>query len=153
MRVGVYGLALIVAIGPSIPRGSGACSYPLRHGWDFGDTPTIENDRTPPTLAMTSRVERYGGGACADCPGMGYVVFTPTATDDRTPVDFIRYRFEIVRGTPPFEFIYDTYGVDYDRIIGMMFDVDADDFSFDVKVTAVDISGNESPPVVLKIEG
>lgn len=159
MRVGDYGLAFLIAMGPSIPRPTGACSILPRFNADVGEQPMTPGDTTPPTFGVTYRIERpnnfQGGGCDHVCAQFGYIVFEPTPMDDRTPVEFVRYRFEIVDGTPPTYAYFEgtEYRIDYDGTIGLSFDKDTGDFTFDVKITAIDLGGNESAPVVLTIDG
>ncbi|MFN0251736.1 MAG: hypothetical protein ACKV2T_32970 [Kofleriaceae bacterium] len=159
MHKGVYGLAVVIALGPSIPKLVGACTVEWRYnGYSDDNRPETPGDTTPPTLSVAYHFDRTGAGCGNSGPcdtNWSFLVLVPTPTDDRTPAEFIHYRLEVIRGTPPEPSWQDlgfVHGVDRDGEIGLTFDDDVDDFTFDLQITAVDISGNASEPFVLTIE-
>jgi hypothetical protein len=158
MRMGVYGLAFLIALGPSIPRLVGACSVIQRYnGYSSDDRPQTPGDTTPPSLSVTYHFDRTASGCGNDGPcdtNLSFLVLVPTPSDDQTPPEFIHYRLEILGGTPLIDGwqLDDIHGISRDGVIGMTFDDDIEDFEFDLQITAIDINGNASEPFVLTIE-
>ena len=156
---------LLFVLAPSIPRPVGACSLAPRDGGGWYEEPLL-GDSTPP-VAPTASYSIYrpaddddaNVGCMASCgPGPAYVLLDLTTTDDMTPAERIGYKFAIVGGQPPKNFLYDQIlTVDpYSRSgteLGLSFDRRSAPFSFDLEITAIDQNGNESVPVVIEIDG
>lgn len=161
MKVG-YVAAVIIALAPSIPRLTGACSVPLMFGY-WSKAP-LAGDTSAPTNVMFDVVINHDDGfqGCGnDCFDMSFLVLEPRATDDHTPPERIGYRFRVVAGeaAPSLDLPREndtltayTGFTDRDMYIAFPFDYDATSFSFDLEVIAVDESGNESAPIVLEID-
>ena len=155
---------LLLVLAPSIPRTIGACSLAARHGtwWEEvqpGDTTGPTNLTAGYSVDRPDESDGGGVGCTASCgSGPAYVVLDVSATDDATPRERIGYKFAIVGGQPPKNLDYtQVYAIDtYSETggeIGLWFDRDAGAFSFDLEITAVDTSGNESTPIVIAIDG
>lgn len=159
-----YVAAVIIAVAPSIPQLTGACSIPLMYG-SWGRAP-IAGDTSAPTNVevdvLVDRGDEFGGCECGDaCPQMTFLVFDVNATDDHTPAERIGYRFTVVDGEPPPSLYlrddetYTTYRDtrrDY-GFIGFMLGSHVGRFRFDIEIVAVDESGNESAPIVMTVDG
>jgi hypothetical protein len=158
---------LLIVLTPSIPRPVGACSLAPRDGGWHNNDPLYALDTTPPSAVTASytvlraKDDGGGGGGCgiASCgPAPSYVLLSLSATDDRAAVDRLGYTFAIVDGQPPRYFNYenvlkvDPYSASGTEL-GLSFDTDAAPFSFDLEIRAVDLNGNEGPPIVMTIEG
>ncbi len=163
-----YVVAALLVLAPSIPRPIGACSFAQRNGGLWSARP-IEGDTQGPTLLGAEyRVERPADDDSIGCgrscgPGSGYIVLQLSAQDDLSAREDIAYRFEILGGTMPPGFEAESYFVEVafrpdsdivDAIeLGLSVSRDAGSFAFDLQITAIDLNGNESTPIVIEIEG
>lgn len=141
---------LVALLAVALPRPADSCSIsvPSPHQKD----PQHATDVTPPsaTFVTTSRVESSDGGGC--CGGARrWIELGLVASDDKTSADELGYKLTVVGGEPPRNFP-ETQTLQYggDR---MPVSVDFEDaaFAFDLEIRAVDLNGNEGPPVVVEI--
>jgi|GEM_PF-3237510 len=162
MQGGRYVAAVIIAVAPSIPQLTGACSVPLQFGY-WQRAPVAGDTNAPTNVVFDVTVNHDDGfqGCGNACWNRSYLVLEPHTTDAHTPPERIGYRFKVVAGdVPPSLDLPDedetltTYGGFTDRVdyIAFPFDYNAPSFSFDLEVVAVDESGNESEPIVLDID-
>jgi hypothetical protein len=142
---------LVVAGVALWPRLALACSYaipPPVTPMPFATDPDV----TPPQLfdAVIADLERgivpSESAAQGGCLTRSEFSIVATASDDRTAPDELAYRVEALRGNPP---LY------YDEPMSYMYFVWEEDpnepLDFDIRVRAVDRSGNESKPIDLSV--
>jgi hypothetical protein len=139
-----YVIAALLAFAPSIPRPVGACTpYPTDGGLHTLDL-AHGTDRTPPSAPTASYSVYEGspadGGGCGgkpECGGAPATIYIDlSAIDDRTPATEMGYKLAIADGA-----------------IGLRFDSTMlHGWSFDLEIIAVDLNGNEGPPVIVTIE-
>ena len=150
----------------SVPADARACSLvgPQPHIVD----PALQaSDQVPPTLPapLPARVKRgeppqqSGCGAReSSCDDLGIIYITAQATDDMTPPDKIGYRLSLESGVLPAGLTLPTDAVEpgqpSDQLLLYWSDDGARDqepFAFTVRIVAIDLAGNESPPQLLLI--
>ena len=148
----------------SVPADARACSLvgPQPHIVD----PTLQaSDQTPPTLPapLPARIKRgeppqqSGCGAqVSSCDDLGIIYITAQATDDMSPPDMIGYRLSLESGAlpPGLTLPPDAIrpGEPSDQLLLYWSDhADQPWFSFTVRMVAVDLAGNESPPQLLLV--
>lgn len=152
-------MAAVIALAPSIPQLTGACSIAVRYR--YFELAPVAGDTTPPmdvsVDVIVDRDDNFVACACGqDCPEMSYLVFEPRATDDNTAPSRIGYRFSLVAGEipPSLDLGLDVpYTVDYDNVIAPWFGNNIPRFSFVLEVVAIDETGNESAPIVIAVDG
>jgi hypothetical protein len=142
---------LVILCGGLSPRLARACSYaipPPVTPMPFAKNPDV----TPPQLfeAFVSGLERgivpTDSDARGGCLTRSELWIDATATDDRTAPDQLAYRVERLRGNPPLH--YDE-PMSYMRFV---WEEDPDEpLDFEIRVRAVDGSGNESNPIDLSV--
>lgn len=147
---------VLVALAPSIPRPSNACSIAPPDYGPLELDPTFETDTVPPSAVdVTYNVyRRDGGGACGSCGDFSSINVALTATDDRATSERLGFRFRLVGGgTPPGMTLPDDDRVsDYGSIYWRFDSAYRGRISFDVEVRAVDLNGNVGPATVITIE-
>jgi hypothetical protein len=144
------GLLVILGAGLS-PRLARACSYsipPPVTPMPFATNPDV----TPPQLFEAVVVDLERGivptesAARGGCLTRSEFWIDATASDDRTAPDQLAYRVERLRGNPP---LYYEEPMPYMHFV---WEEDPDEpLDFEVRVRAVDRSGNESNPIDLSV--
>jgi hypothetical protein len=142
---------LVVAGVVPWPRLALACSYaipPPVTPMPFATNPDV----TPPQLFAAAIADLERGIVPSESEAQGGCLtrsqfsIAARATDDRTAPDELAYRVEALRGNPP---LY------YDEPMSYMYFVWEEDpnepLDFEVRVRAVDRSGNESNPIDISV--
>lgn len=154
----------LIALAPSIPRPTGACSLEPQHGGEWYEDP-IDGDVVAPTrVTVNYYVVRPPEGndiGCAEScgPGPNLLVFRVSALDDIVAPNALGYRFRAVgdgrlpRGLAPVQTLYPNPAMENGLEIGLDFSREAGSLSFDMEITALDRNGNESEPIVVTIDG
>jgi len=148
-------VAAAVVASVALPSPASACS-PERGNDPWEMDPTQASDSTPPSPpTVEGFTERKEGsdleGMCGDSAALRLRV---SATDDQTTPAQIGYEVTIVGGDRPLGFDPESKG----RITALSdrltygFDFDADSFSVDLEVRAVDGNGNVGPPTLITVE-
>ena len=154
-------LLIVAALVAALRADARACSLagPTPHVID----PSMQaTDQAPPTLPPlpSARVTRgkptVGCGSRSTCDDIGTIGIAVDATDDVTPAERIGYRLTLESGQPPSALILPTDAVEpVSGELVLVWDDIADgrteDFNFTLRITAVDLAGNESDPQRLPI--
>ena len=158
-------IAAVTAAGvASAPADARACSLvgPQPHIVD----PTLQaSDQTPPTLPtpLPARIKRgelvqqTGCGAqVSSCDDLGIIYITAQATDDMTPPEKVGYRLSLESGMLPPGLTLPPDAIEpgepTDQLVLYWSDgADQPPFAFTIRIVAVDLAGNESPPQLLLI--
>jgi hypothetical protein len=158
-------VAAVTAAGvASVPADARACSLvgPQPHIVD----PALQaSDQVPPTLPapLPARVKRGEppqqsgcGSQVSSCDDLGIIYITAQATDDMTPPEKIGYRLSLESGMLPVGLTLPPDAIEpgepSDQLVLYWSDLAGQlSFSFTVRIVAVDLAGNESPPQLLLI--
>ena len=157
MRISLLAPLALVVLGPSLPAPVGACSQSDIDGGTHSLDPAFSADTTPPSpVTVTYEILPHspadsgcGGTKCGRLP---LVLLRLSASDVGTPSERVGYKFTVVDGQPPQGLHVSSVLLAANGEVGLPFDTDAGSFSFDLEVRAVDLNGNEGPPVVIAIE-
>jgi MYXO-CTERM domain-containing protein len=123
------------------------------------------SDQTPPTLPtpLPARVKRGDppqqtgcGSQVSSCDDLGIIYITAQATDDMTAPAKIGYRLSLESGMlpPGLNLPPDAIepGEPSDQLVLYWSDgADQPPFAFTIRIVAIDLAGNESPPQLLLI--
>jgi MYXO-CTERM domain-containing protein len=158
-------VAAATAVGvASVPADARACSLvgPQPHIVD----PALQaSDQVPPTLPapLPARIKRgeppqqTGCGAqVSSCDDLGIIYITAQATDDMTPPEKIGYRLSLESGALPAGLTLPSDAIEpgepSDQLVLYWSDgADQPPFAFTIRIVAVDLAGNESPPQFMLI--
>ena len=154
-------LLIVAAFVAALRADARACSLagPTPHVID----PSMQaTDQAPPTLPPlpNARVTRgnptVGCGSRSTCDDIGTIGIAVGATDDVTPAERIGYRLTLESGALPSSLTLPTDAVEpMSGELVLVWDDIADgrieDFNFTLRITAVDLAGNESDPQLLPI--
>lgn len=152
-------IAAVLALTPSVPRPSGACSLVPESSPHLLD-PAFAADTTAPGAVTASALVEVpptrDGGGCGATPlcgdGGSFLVVFVDATDDRTPAGRLGYRLEVVGGQVPAGFTLPTEALAPDGgEVRIRIATARAPFSVEVAVRAVDLNGNEGPATVITI--
>lgn len=144
-------LAFLAAIVSDLRRAEACSLAPPR---EFAVDAAYADDITPPTITLIRHeVRRVDSGACgdgdADCGSYGYVDISLEVADDRAPLGELGYEMRVLSGGGEHvrirSGIEKTYGT---GSLGFRFDFDSD-LDVTVEITAYDLNGNPSEPVIV----
>ena len=152
-------IAAILALTPSMPRLSGACSPVPESSPHVLDAAYAADTTAPGAVTASAVVEpprSSDGGGCGATPLCGdggpFLVVYAEATDDLTPVGRLGYRLEVVGGQAPAGFTLPTEALAPDGSeLRIRIATTAAPFSVEVAIRAVDLNGNEGPASVITI--
>lgn len=154
-------IVAVLALGPSIPRPSGACD-PVPDSFPFAVDPAHASDTTPPSAVTGAAMVIPSSEADAGCGGTKCgsggtrVVLQLQATDDRTPAGQLGFRLVAVGGQVPSGLVIPAAPLqgDFGSEVRLRFAQEPRGrFAFDLEVRAVDLAGNEGPPAVIAVRG
>ena len=148
----------------SVPADARACSLvgPQPHIVD----PALQaSDQVPPTLPLPlpARIKRGQppqqsgcGSQASSCDDLGIIYITAQATDDMTPPEKIGYRLSLESGMLPPGLTLPPDAIEpgepSDQLLLYWSDgAGQPPFAFTIRIVAVDLAGNESPPRLLLI--
>jgi MYXO-CTERM domain-containing protein len=132
-----------VALGSGVVH---ACSWAP---YLTADASLDPDDHTPPGAASATvvEIERGREGDGADCADLGHVRLRLSATDDRTLPGQLRFKLELIEGTPPFTFPDEPISLAQNGDTWLTWgDYGGVAFRIVVVVRAVDLGGNVGPP-------
>lgn len=150
----------LLAIAPSIPRPTGACSP--RSPGDGGPhrpDPAYAGDAVAPSAVMATSMVVFGDdsvGCNSGCGGaVAEIQLHVEATDDQAPADELGYQLTVIDGLPPpgFEAPAQVRLSDYGYFILHFSPSFRGSFTFDLELRAVDLNGNVGPPTVITVTG
>ena len=159
-------LAAVVAIVAAARADARACSVaaPTPHVFDpsMAATDMVPPTLPPPTVTVSRGRREVGCGGRSTCDDIGNIRIAVAATDDVTPAEHIGYRMTLEGFGPPnggglprgLTLPTDALDPVAGEVVLVWDDIadgEAEDFSFVVRVVAVDLAGNESEPQVLPI--
>jgi len=158
-------VATATAVGvASVPADARACSLvgPQPHIVD----PALQaSDQTPPALPapLPARIKRGDppqqsgcGSQVSSCDDLGIIYVSAHATDDMTPPEKIGYRLSLESGMLPLGLTLPLDAIEpgepSDQLLLYWSDgADQPPFAFTIRIVAVDLAGNESPPQLMLI--